>query len=135
MTWWNKTTSWFEKYWQWVVAGLGSVSALVAAIVVGRCAQHKPDPVAPPIGDPSPALGPLADIGPQVDKIDEVVREDAAQDAVEAKEAHDAIDAAGSIADVNNVLYGRHKSGGDIATPSLDGKTVIQWVSDKKRER
>jgi hypothetical protein len=135
MTWWDKTVAWFDRYWQWVVAGIGSVAAVAAAIVVGRSSRDKPSPVVPPVGDPSPALGPLADIGPQVDKIDEVVREDAAQDAVEAKEAHDAIDAADSIADVNAVLYGRQKSGGDIATPAVGGKTITQWVSDKKRER
>ncbi len=139
MTWWDKVRAWMRAYWQWIVAGLGAAAAFLGALVAIRQKRQAPPQVAAPLAvDPAPALAPLADIGPQVDKIEAVVRDDAARDAEDAKEAHDAIDAADSIAAVNAVLYGVPKpdeGGGRPARAPDDGAAPAQRVSDTVRRR
>jgi len=135
-TWLHKTQAWVERYWQWVVAGLGAGAAVVATLVVRRKNHKDPVPVVPEVAvDPSPALGPLADIGPQVDAIEAVVRDEAAHDAVETKEAHDAINAADSISAVTDILYGRTKSSDAPSSASNGGATAATGVSGKDKKR
>jgi len=135
-TWLHKTQAWVERYWQWVVAGLGAGAALVATLVVRRKSHKDPEPVVPEVAvDPSSALGPLADIGPQVEAIEAVVRDEAAHDAVETKEAHDAINAADSISAVTDILYGRTKSSDVPASTSDGGAAPTDGVRGKNKRR
>ena len=107
---WERIKSWFCEHWQWVVAGLGTAAAFIGVLTRVRRPKPRAD-ISPVSSDPSLALGPLADIGKQVDKIDAVVREEAARETAKSKEAHDAIDAADSISAVNDVLYDISRSG------------------------
>jgi hypothetical protein len=110
MTTWKAFAGWWWRCWQWVVAGLGVVFGVMVSIMLRRTARER-QAVAPPPVDPSAALPPLRDIGPQAEKIKDAVHADAGKDAEEAKDAHDAIDAADSIDAVNDVLYGKHNPG------------------------
>jgi hypothetical protein len=110
MTTWKAFAGWWRRRWQWVVAGLGVVFGVMVSLMLRRPARAREVVVPPPV-DPSAALPPLRDIGPQAEKIKDAVHADAGKDAEEAKDAHAAIDAADSIDAVNDVLYGKHKPG------------------------
>lgn len=110
MTTWRAFAGWWRRRWQWVVAGLSLVFGVMVAIILRRPGRERPE-IVPPEVDPSPALPPLRDIGPQAEKIKDAVHADATRDAQEATDAHAAIDAADSLDDVNTILYGKPKPG------------------------
>jgi hypothetical protein len=134
MTWWTQMQAWWRRSWQWVVAALGAVAALLALVAVRRQKHGPVADVDAPVPDPSPALKPLAEIGPQVDKIEAAERAGAAREAQEAQDAHEEIDSARSIADVNAVLYGVDRAGGG-SPGAADGGAAPTARSDPASER